>query len=191
MTPTTLTLDALWTPWALRWMFPPVENPFHAISRRIRWGDGSINYRMRISPVTESIDIPTLLARLPDSVMQLLALEQSGNPRWVQELLLEMYQKLWDVLWRNSPDAIKADTIARIREKVSDGYIPPYVGGRGSSPEDWVATYVIPHLDDDMIPFAYNINVYRDTMYDFYKTLCVLRSRGSKYVNKFYTDHWK
>ena len=115
----------------------------------------------------------------------ILNAKQEGVATSAYEVLTRIFSETGRVLGRNSPEAIRADTIARIQLLTSSGSIPEYVGGRGSSPEDWVEANIVPKLDPDMKKFAFDMDVYSRPIKKLYNTIKVWRSLGYSGVSRF------
>ena len=72
-----------------------------------------------------------------------------------EQFVYELYHLCAQRLDRNSPEAILADTKARIRT------LTPAPKAPGEKHEEWVEREIIPHLHPDMVSFAYHWAVYR------------------------------
>lgn len=115
-------------------------------------------------------------------------LEASPQAAEARRPLFQVFERLAGILHRNAPDAVRADTIARISALKDAGLLPAFEGGRGSSPQEWVEQEVIPRLDPDMHQHAYAVGVYREPFRRFYNLVAEWRSRGRRGVDKFIVE---
>lgn len=111
------------------------------------------------------------IRELADKLALDAPLEQS------REILYCIYTRAAEVIGRNSVEAIKADAIHRISALASAGVLSGHVP-RKENPEEYLENKIIPLLDADMRPHAFDMNLYRAGMRNFYQVLGSWRSRG-------------
>jgi hypothetical protein len=90
-----------------------------------------------------------------------------------------------NLLKEKKPEVTRHDVAVHIAHLVETGTIPSYVGGHGSNPQQWVANNVIPHLSDEMQPFAYVMPVYEKSIPRLYKVIRNWRNLGYRNVELF------
>lgn len=94
-----------------------------------------------------------------------------------RELLYSIYTRAAEAIGRNSVEAVRADAIKRLESLVSIGVVTA-PEGRKNNPEEFIESKIKPLLDPDMKAFAFDMNIYRSSMRNFYQVLGSWRSRG-------------
>jgi hypothetical protein len=105
----------------------------------------------------------------------------------VRTLVFNVYDRLAKVLGRNTPEAVKADTKAKIvlvAEHIE--HAPGYGRASKVTPQEHVVNVVMPLLDEDEKQFAHDMSVYhsqeKPSLMKFYRLLATRSSRSKQAV---------
>jgi hypothetical protein len=140
-----------------------------------------VEFANTIAPMAISPSIIDNKFNLPNQVEEIKALASQLSPdisvEKSREVLYCIYSRIAEAIGRNSTSAVKADTINRIESLASMGLISGHVA-RKENPEEYIEVKILPLLDPDMRKHAYDMNIYRSAMRNFYQVLGSWRSRG-------------
>lgn len=78
----------------------------------------------------------------------------------VRDVMVGIYSKTAELLGRNTPDAVRADIVARLGLLVANHQVSD-TKERNCSPEEFVTQSVRPRLDVDMQKHAFDMEVYQ------------------------------
>lgn len=119
-------------------------------------------------------------------VSEILLPEVNSHEAKVRELAIRVFMRAWNIVGRNSPEAVFEDAKKRITIANNQWLIPDYAPNLWRrqnadiwNRKKWLESHIWPYLDNDMSRFLYSMLLYRVRLPKLYENIKIWAQRNT------------